>query len=279
MCSWEKGNFYGWYKFLLLGMLWIGGVWANVPAQAQTSPLTPIPSPTAASNGQITYLVTSGDTLVAIANRFQLNLELLYIYNGLNENSLLTIGQPLILGFTNSYTGTTFLEAYPHARVRPNGLITHIIQSGETLISIAVNYNIPLEQLYELNQLNENSLLQLNQELLIGITPQPQEIGGSSFDPDLFSTPTLTSTTPSPTAAQPTSILIIPPPPLATNTPLPPTTTATLTSTPTPIPSANNPISNFNFPLLLLGTGAILLLVAGTFLFYIARHPLQPPSN
>ncbi|MDA0245354.1 MAG: endo-1,3-alpha-glucanase family glycosylhydrolase [Chloroflexi bacterium] len=50
----------------------------------------------------------------------------------------------------------------------PDGRIVHLIASGETLISVAVRYNLTLDQLYEWNNLNSASLLSIGQEIIIG---------------------------------------------------------------------------------------------------------------
>lgn len=62
------------------------------------SPLFP-PTPTALPDGRIVYQVAAGDTLWVIAYRFQVDIETLYRNNGLAPDSVLQIGQEIVLGF------------------------------------------------------------------------------------------------------------------------------------------------------------------------------------
>ncbi|MBN1886856.1 MAG: LysM peptidoglycan-binding domain-containing protein [Thermoflexales bacterium] len=49
----------------------------------------------------------------------------------------------------------------------PDGTITHIVQAGDTLFGISLQYNVPLADLYRLNNLSPESFLYLDQELII----------------------------------------------------------------------------------------------------------------
>ncbi|MEW5986582.1 MAG: LysM domain-containing protein [Chloroflexota bacterium] len=71
------------------------------PAASQDN--TPQPSfsatPTALPDGRIVYQVAAGDTLWVLAYRFQVDIETLYRNNGLTPDSVLQIGQEIVLGF------------------------------------------------------------------------------------------------------------------------------------------------------------------------------------
>ena len=85
-----------------------------------------------------------------------------------------------------------------------DGSVVHIVQTGQTQFGIAFAYNIPVSQLYELNDLNEFSYIYPGDELLI----KSAEVE-SSATPTKSPEPTITPTstvTPAPTAtASPTS--------------------------------------------------------------------------
>jgi uncharacterized protein YkwD len=93
------------------------------------------------------------------------------------------------------------LVATPNA----DGSIVHVVQSGQTLIGIALAYRVTLPDIYTLNNLNENSIIYPGDEILI-----------QSASNQATSTPTST-----------------PPTPSATHTPAPSSTPA---FTPTPSP-------------------------------------------
>jgi LysM repeat protein len=63
-----------------------------------------------------------------------------------------------------------------------DGTVKHIIQGGQTLWTIAAVYNIPLEVLREMNGLDENTLLQPGDEVIIqpSYTPTSTPIGQPS---------------------------------------------------------------------------------------------------
>jgi LysM repeat protein len=56
------------------------------------------------------------------------------------------------------------------AEPQEDGSIVHIIRTGQSLWNIAAVYDVPLERILELNDLAENSMLQLGQEILV-MTP------------------------------------------------------------------------------------------------------------
>lgn len=184
---------------------------------APTDTPTPIASPTAQPDGRILYTVQPGDTLIVIAERYGVELSNLYSYNQFTESTLLTVGQTIIIGYTVLPDGSTVLPGFPQARVKPDGTIVHIVAANDTLISIAVTYDLTLDELYELSGLSPDSFLQLNQEVVVGHRPQPQQIGGSSNAPDA-AVSILTAGTETPT---------VPP------TDLPPSATAVATMTAT----------------------------------------------
>jgi LysM repeat protein len=241
----------------------------NTPGPSPTATLppptpAPIPSPTGQPDGRIIYTIAPGDTLIGIAARFNLPVQELYAYNNLGPNSLLSVGQPIILGYTDSYEAPIINPQRPHAVTREDGTIVHVVQSGDTLISIAVTYDLTLEELFGLNPgLAADSIIQPNQELVIGEAPRPQEVGGSADLPEETATPTVTLTpTPTPTdTATPTAM-----PPTATPTPLP-TVTPEPVAEPVPLPGVE---SENLVPL--FGGIILLLIITGGLFIYLGRQ-------
>jgi LysM repeat protein len=55
----------------------------------------------------------------------------------------------------------------------PSGAIVHTVVSGDTLFGLALEYDVPLEQIYELNDLGPNDLLTIGQEIVIAVGDEP----------------------------------------------------------------------------------------------------------
>lgn len=95
------------------------------------------------------YQVKAGDTLYGIANKYNISVAELKSINNLTENSL-SIGQLL-----NVPSGLTLVNSY-------------IVESGDTLYSIAKKFDISVNKLKEYNNLT-NNLLNVGQKILIPI--------------------------------------------------------------------------------------------------------------
>ena len=95
------------------------------------------------------YQVKSGDTLYSIAKKYNISLSELKAINNLISNDL-SVGQLL-----NVPSGLSLVNSY-------------IVQKGDTLYSIAKNFDISVNKLKEYNNLTSN-LLNVGQKILIPI--------------------------------------------------------------------------------------------------------------
>lgn len=90
------------------------------PEGATAQPtLPPNAGPTGTVPPELVYQVVSGDTCIAIAQRFNVTIEFLRAQNGLDENCALSIGQELRLVFataTPNFTPTPFVLQTPTPR-------------------------------------------------------------------------------------------------------------------------------------------------------------------
>ena len=193
------------------------------PAPPTNTPLppTPLASPTAQPDGRILYTIAAGDTLIDVANRFKVDVYDLYEYNDLRINPILSVGQQIIIGYAILPDGSTPLAGFPDARVKPDGTIVHVVSSGDTMLGIATTYDLTLEALEEVSGLPRDTLLQLNQEVVVGQRPVPAEVGGSSISSFGAVDPTATATFVSTATHTPQSAYPEPVAPTATFTPLP----------------------------------------------------------
>lgn len=97
--------------------------------------------PTKASDNYIKYYVQNGDTLYSIARKYNTTVDEIKSLNNLTSN-ILQIGQVLNIPTSNT-------EDY----------INYIVQSGDTLYSIANKYNTSIDTIKSLNSLTSNTLL------------------------------------------------------------------------------------------------------------------------
>jgi LysM repeat protein len=111
--------------------------------------------------------VQSGDTLSAIADKYDLTIDHLVSLNGLSRNGALRIGQQLQL------TGEPRVDEKP---TEPKSEVTakdiHVVKSGETLSSIARKYYLQLNYLADLNGLKQSSTVRVGQQLKVNLPPE-----------------------------------------------------------------------------------------------------------
>ena len=103
----------------------------------------------------ISHIVQSGDSLWSLASKYDTEVKIIKKINYLNSD-LLSINDTLLI---------------PLSKSKSNNFIPYemyIVSEGDTLWSIAKEYNIEIRDLSRMNSINENSYLQLGQQLSIG---------------------------------------------------------------------------------------------------------------
>ena len=137
---------------------------------------TPPPTPTP----PLTYVVREGDNAWIIAARFDVELETLFYLNGLTEESVLRPGETVKVRLGPG-------ESPPPT---PTPKLTHIVQEGETLWTIAALNDLTVDELQALNNLSEEAILQPGDELLIRETSTPAPTVTPTAGPQSEQTPT-----------------------------------------------------------------------------------------
>lgn len=112
----------------------------------------------AGSTTPATYVVQSGDTLIGVANKYNLQLDDLADLNGLSRQAGLRVGQKIKL--TGEPVAAVKEETTSNASPE-----FHVVKSGETLTSIAKKYHLQLNYLAELNGLSRGSSVRVGQRL------------------------------------------------------------------------------------------------------------------
>ncbi len=144
---------------------------ATATAIPTATPLAASPQPTIiASSGpaapltDVTYVVSAGDSLSQIANRFDTTVNAIMERNSLTSFDIF-IGQQLLIpqGDEENESGGT----------NPDDPDTYVVRSGDTGASIAARFNTTLAELASVNGISVADLdrLDLGQELLL---PRPR---------------------------------------------------------------------------------------------------------
>ena len=125
--------------------------------------LIPNGTTTPPQDNNVTYTVRAGDSLWKIANQYGITVDELIQANNLT-NTTLQIGDTLII------PGRIEEPEIPGEEIPPsNNVIEYVVQSGDSLYSIAKKYGLTARELQEYNNL-PSTLLSIGQVLLIPFT-------------------------------------------------------------------------------------------------------------
>lgn len=166
---------------------------SNTPTITDTPTLTPIPS-TPTASAPFEYTVELGDTITSIAEKFNVDFIIIMLLNGLNNDSVLSVGQVLTIPDPNM--------PIPTPTPLPEGLtrgdeIEYFVLRGDTIAAIAAEFFSTEDAIIEANDLLDPNSIFVGQLLIVPvnlITPTP----GPSPTP--FGTPPPNTLTPTPTA-------------------------------------------------------------------------------
>jgi LysM repeat protein/soluble lytic murein transglycosylase-like protein len=121
-----------------------------------------------------TYTVQSGDSLTAIASKYNLGMDYIADLNNMSRTAGLRVGQKLKLtGEVPAVETPKTVEKQTTAS--NNSTDIHVVKSGETLNSIARKYHLQLNYLAELNNLSRTANVRVGQRLKIegDVDPAP----------------------------------------------------------------------------------------------------------
>jgi LysM repeat protein len=119
----------------------------------------------AASGEAGTHLVQAGETLGVIAERYDTTVGALASLNGIVNPNLIYAGQALRVPGGGTPAVAPAVEA-PSVSA-PSAARTHVVQPGENLFRIALNYGIPLDALAAANGISNPALIYVGQTLII----------------------------------------------------------------------------------------------------------------
>jgi len=124
-------------------------------------------------DGSIVHVVGEGHTFWAIAARYEVSIADLYLFNGLNEDTVLNPGDKLIIRLADG-------QPPPPTPTPPT---THTVREGESLWTIAAAYRTDLDTLLWLNGVTIDHVVYAGDQVKVRLgegeapppTPTPQQ--------------------------------------------------------------------------------------------------------
>ena len=122
----------------------------------------------------------SGKVTVFVSSQFRNAMPLAHMDTWWDEASLVVIDPPTATPAPTQVPPTaapTSSAPVATPTPRPDGATVHVVQSGDTLFGIALQYNVDVDELRRLNAgtLGENDMLSIGQEIFIPVPPAPVE--------------------------------------------------------------------------------------------------------
>ncbi len=143
-----------------LSLLPITYVTPATPPPAQT---VPPPGGSPPGGSQTTYIVRAGDDLKSIAARYGTTWQILVAVNGIINPNLIYPGQRLIIAYS--------MPTVPSNPPPTSGGTTYVVQSGDTLQTIAARYGTTWQVIAAANNLSNPNQIQVGMRLTIPSTP------------------------------------------------------------------------------------------------------------
>ena len=162
---------------------------------------TPAPSPTPTRSGAVIYIAEENDTFASIAERFDMDIFTLLVYNAGEDRLNLDLTNPIL------FVGDEVLVPAPGATVPtptpipfdvlPGFRVEYMVRPGDSIGSIAFALRSTVEDILEYNDLEDPNAIFPGQILLVRVnlvTPVPTEEGADepAGTPGSISTLTLT---------------------------------------------------------------------------------------
>jgi len=204
--------------FIIVAAVWLLRPWESIQIVAYQTPTptatftptpfptatptsTPTPTPTATPTPEVfTYRVERGDTLLSLAAKFHTTVEAIKLVNNLTGDQI-QWGVDILIPVGPVGTGEGGAPEPTETAMPTGGLETYVVESGDTLITIAARFGTTVEALMEANEISSPEALRAGEELIIP---------GGMPTPVLTPTPTPTPTnTPESTFSAP--VLLGPP--------------------------------------------------------------------
>jgi LysM repeat protein len=143
---------------------------------------TPAPSPTPTRSGAVIYIAEENDTFASIAERFEMDIFTLLVYNAAEDRLDLDLSNPIL------FVGDEVLIPAPGATVPtptpipfdvlPGFRVEYMVRPGDSIGSIALALRSTVDDILEYNELDDPNSIFPGQILLVRVnlvTPAPTE--------------------------------------------------------------------------------------------------------
>lgn len=165
----------------------------STPTNTATITNTPTITPTATASAPFEYVVQEDDNCTVIAERFEVDIEVLLYLNNLDSGCLILVGDTILV----PAPGQEMPTATPLPDdIRPGTIIDYAVRSGDNLTDIAIRFNSTMERIItETNRYRRNNdldeIVELN-DLFIGdllkipvniVTPVPTATATRTMTP------------------------------------------------------------------------------------------------
>ena len=137
-----------------------------------------VPSQALQAQGQNQHVVSTGDTLFSIAVRYGTTVGAIVSLNGLADETYIYVGQVLRIPGASSAAGDAASDGTGCSA-------THVVQAGETLLAIALWYEVSMDAIASANGIANVDQISIGQQLCI-----PSGASGVVQPPAATSTPT-----------------------------------------------------------------------------------------
>ena len=146
---------------------------SNTEGYATPTPVGMVQISKADNSGKIVHEVQVYQTLTTIAQAYDISLDRLLSLNGIQTDTILSVGQKLLIdpGSVTPSATPRPLTLIEKLTPESDGKYYHKVASGETLSWIANLYEINMYDLMAWNGLNSASILLPDQKLILQVTP------------------------------------------------------------------------------------------------------------
>lgn len=164
-----------------------------LPTDTPTEVPTETPTETATPAGPFIYQVEEGDNLWSIAQKFGVDLVVLIAVNNLDAtNPIVRVGDKLVIPAPD----TTLPSPTPlPTNLRPGTKINYTVQVGDSLLSIAIQFNSTVDAIKKENKIENENQINAGVVLIVPVnlvTPVPT----ATLTPTLSGTLIPTAVTP-----------------------------------------------------------------------------------
>lgn len=151
------------------------------PTETPTPSATPTITETPTPSGPRTYIVQEGDTLFSIAEQFEIDLDVLLAANPDVEQrgGTVLLGEEITIPPPGSELPTP--TSLPET-LSPGTRIEYVVRSGDTLGSIAEQFNSTAEAIADLNDIENPNDIRIGDRLIVPVnivTPAPTPTPGT----------------------------------------------------------------------------------------------------